>query len=105
LTLVVGLCGAIGALLSSVVLYVTYRPYAEILQRFILKGDETSLAELSSFLGTAQLPLGANGILDVSEFVFYFWFGIVLLCALTLLVAVLRRFQHLLSASATIAPR
>lgn len=102
LTLVVGLCGAIGALLSSVVLYVTYRPYAEILQRFILKGDETSLAELSSFFGTAQLPLGANGILDVSEFVFYFWFGIVLLCALTLLVAVLRRFQHLPSASATI---
>jgi len=94
LTLAVGLCGAIAALLSSAVLYVTYRPYAEILQRFIRKGDETSLTELSSFLGTAQLPLGANGILDVSEFVFYFWFGVVLLCTLALLVAVLRRFQH-----------
>ncbi len=94
LTLVVGLCGAIGALLSSAVLYVTYRPYAEILQRFIRNGDETSLTEVSSFLNTTQLPLGAQGFLDVSQFVFYFWFGVVLLCTFALLVAVLRRFQH-----------
>jgi hypothetical protein len=102
LTLVVGLCGAIGALLSSAVLYVSYRPYAEILQRFIRNGDETSLTELSSFLGTTQLPLGAQGFLDVSEFAFYFWFGVVLLCILALLVAVLRRFPHRPRANATI---
>jgi len=94
LTLVVGLCGAIGALLSSAVLYVTYRPYAEILQRFIRNGDETSLTEVSSFLDTTQLPLGAPGFLDVSQFVFYFWFGVVLLCTFVLLVAVIRRFQY-----------
>jgi hypothetical protein len=102
LTLMVGLCGATGALLSSAVLYVSYRPYAEILQRFIHNGDETSLGELSSFLGTTQLPLGAQGFLDVSEFVFYFWFGVVFLCILALLVAVLRRFQHRPRANATI---
>jgi len=28
------------------------------------------------------------------SFVFYFWFGVVLLCIFALLVAVLRRFQH-----------
>jgi|HubBroStandDraft_6_1064221.scaffolds.fasta_scaffold162320_1 hypothetical protein len=94
LTLAVGLCGAIGALLSSAVLYLSYRPYAEILQRFVRNGDETSLAELSSFLSTTQLPLGAQGFLDVSEFVFYFWFGVILLCIFALLVAVLCRFQH-----------
>jgi hypothetical protein len=94
LTLVVGLCGAIGALLSSAVLYVTYRPYAESLQRFIRNGDETSLTEVSSFLDATQLPLGAQGFLDVWQFVFYFWFGVVLLCTFVLLVAVLRRFQH-----------
>jgi hypothetical protein len=94
MTLVVGLCGAIGALLSSAVLYESYRPYAEILQRFIRNGDETSLPELSSFLDTTRLPLGAQGFLDVWEFVFYFWFGVVLLCIFALLVAVLRRFQH-----------
>jgi hypothetical protein len=94
LTLVVSLIGAVGALLSSAVLYVSYRPYAEILQRFIRNGDETSLTELSSFLGATQLPLGAQGFLDVSEFVFYLWFGVVLLCILALLVAVLRPFQH-----------
>jgi len=100
LTLVVGLCGAIGALLSSAVLYVSYRPYAEILQRFIRNGDETSLTELSSFLDTTQLPLGAQGFLDVWQFVFYFWFGVVLLCIFALLVAILRRFQHRARANA-----
>jgi hypothetical protein len=99
LTLVVSLIGAAGALFSSAVLYLSYRPYAEILQRFIRNGDETSLTDLSSFLGTTQLPLGAQGFLDVSEFVFYFWFGVVLLCILALLVAVLRRSQHHLSAT------
>jgi hypothetical protein len=102
LTLVVGLCGAIGALLSSAVLYLAYRPYAEILQRFIRNGDETSLTELSSFLDTTQLPLGARGFLDVWQFVFYFWFGVVLLCIFVLLVAVLRRFQQRARANATI---
>jgi hypothetical protein len=101
-TLAVGLCGAIGALLSSAVLYVSYRPYAEILQRFIRNGDETSLPELSSFLDTTRLPLGVQGFLDVWTFVFYFWFGVVLLCILALLVAVLRRFQHRTRANATI---
>jgi len=72
LTLVVGLCGALGALLSSAVLYVSYRPYAEILQRFIRDGDQMSLPELSSFLDTTRLPLGAQGFLDVWQFVFYF---------------------------------
>jgi hypothetical protein len=94
LTLAVGLCGAIGALLASAVLYVSYRPYAEILQRFIHNGDETSLTELSGFLDTTQLPLGAHGFLDVWQFVFYFWFGVLLLCIFALLVAVLRHFQH-----------
>ena len=101
-TLVIGLCGAIGALIASAVLYVSYRPYAEIIQRFIRDGDGTSLGELSSFLGTTQLPLGAQGFLDVSEFVFYFWFGVVFLCILALLVAVLRRFQHRPRANSTI---
>jgi len=91
-----------GAPLSSAVLYVSYRPYAEILQRFIRNGDETGLTELSSLLGTTQLPLGAQGFLDVSEFVFYFWFGVLLLCILALLVALLRRFQHRPRANATI---
>jgi hypothetical protein len=101
LTLVVGLCGAIGALFSSAVLYVSYRPYAEILQRFIRNGDQMNLPELSSFLDTTRLPLGAQGFLDVWQFVFYFWFGVVLLCILALLVAVLCRFQHRPRANAT----
>jgi hypothetical protein len=92
-TLVVGLCGGVGALLASAVLYVSYRPYAEIVQRFIRNGDQTSLTELSSFLGSTQVPLGAQGFLHAWEFVFYFWFGVTLLCVLALLIAILRHFQ------------
>jgi hypothetical protein len=94
LTLVVGVYGAIGALFSSAVLYVAYRPYAGILERFIRNGDETSLAELSNFLNTTQLPLGSDGVLNVWQFVFFFWLGVVLLCTFVLLVALLRRLQH-----------
>jgi hypothetical protein len=75
---------------------------AEILQRFIHNGDETSLTELSGFLDTTQLPLGAHGFLDVWQFVFYFWFGVLLLCIFALLVAVLRHFQHRARANAAI---
>ena len=102
LTLLVGLCGAVGALLSNAALYLSYRPYAEILQRFIRIGDETSLTELSSFLDTTRLPLGAQGIFDVWKLVSYFWFGVVLVCILALLVAVFRRFQHSTRVNSTI---
>lgn len=98
----IGLCGATGALLSSPVLYVSYRPYAEILPRFIQDGDETGLIELSNFLDTTQLPLGAQGFPDLEKFVFYFGFGVVLLRILALPIAVLRHFQHCRRANATI---
>ncbi|MCU1316863.1 MAG: hypothetical protein JWN63_2185 [Candidatus Acidoferrum typicum] len=94
LTLALGFGAGIGALISSAMLYISYRPYTEILRRFILKGDEAGLSELSNFLATTQVPLGAQGFIHVWEFVFYFWFGVVLLCIFALLVAVLLRFQH-----------
>ena len=89
-------------LLSSAMLYVSYRPYAEILQRFIRNGDESGLPELSNFLASIQVPLGARGFLPLWDFVFYFWFGVTLLCILALLLVVLRHFQHRTRANATI---
>jgi hypothetical protein len=101
-TLALGFGGAIGLLLSSAMLYVSYRPYAEILQRFIRNGDESGLPELSNFLASTQVPLGARGFLPLWDFVFYFWFGVTLLCILALLLVVLRHFQHRTRANATI---
>ena len=102
LTLALGLCGAIGALLSSAMLYAGYRPYSEILKRFIAKGDEAGLPELSTFLGATQVPLGAHGYLGVYNAVFYFWLAVALVCAVALFLAVLRHFLHRRPAAASV---
>ncbi len=100
LTLALGSAAAIGALLSSAILFVTYRPYSELLQRFLSTGDDAQLSELSSFLRDAQLPLGSQFNLGPGSWyvaswniVFYFWFAITILCALALLIAVFRHYQ------------
>jgi hypothetical protein len=100
LTLTLGFGAAVGSLLSSAVLFVSYWPYSELLQRFLSKGDDAGLFELSAFLRDIQLPLGSQFNLGpVSWYVaswsvvFYFWFAVTILCALAILIAVVRHFQ------------
>jgi hypothetical protein len=98
LTLSIGFGAAFGSLLSSTILFVSYRPYSELLQRFLRTGDEAGLSELSGFLGDVQLPLGSqlsagSWYVGSQKAVFYFWFGVVALCTLALLF-VLWRFRH-----------
>jgi hypothetical protein len=98
LTLALGSGAAIGSLLSSAVLFVSYRPYSELFQRFLSKGDDAGLSELSNFLRDTQHPLGSRFSLGTwyvssSMMVFYFWFAVTILCALALLIAVFRHFQ------------
>jgi hypothetical protein len=100
LTLTLGFGAAVGALLSSAVLFVSYRPYADLLQRFLSTGDDTHLPELSAFLRDTQLPIGSQFYLGPGSWyvrstnvVFYFWFAVTILCVLGLLVAVARHFQ------------
>ncbi len=102
LTLALGFIGAIGALLSSAVLYAGYRPYAEIFQRFVSKGDESGLPQLSNFLGATQVPLGTSSYLGVYDAVFQFWGIVTVLCALALLIAVFRHFQRRRSPAASV---
>ena len=102
LNLGLGLGGAIGSLLSSAMLYVSYRPYAEILHRFIRTGDDSRIPELSEFLAYAQIPLGAEQFKHLGDFVFHFWVAVTVLCILALLLVVLRHFQHRERANATI---
>ncbi len=108
LTLALGFGAAIGLLLSSAVLFVSYRPYFELLQRFLSKGDDAQLFELSAFLRDTQLPLGSQFNLGPDSWyvaswnvVFYFWFAVTVLCAFALLIAVFRHFQTRPRASAT----
>jgi hypothetical protein len=98
LTLSLAVASSIGALLSSAVLFVSYRPYAELLRRFLGNGEDGGIAELSSFLGDARLPLGSqfnlgSWYVGVWNDVFYFWFAVTILCVLALLMAVVRHFQ------------
>jgi hypothetical protein len=98
LTLALAFAAAIGALLSSAVLFVSYRPYAELLRRFLRNGEDGGVAELSNFLGDARLPLGSqynlgSWYVGVWNDVFYFWFAVTILCVLALLIAVVRHLQ------------
>ncbi len=92
-SLALGFGSALGLLLASAILLVSYWPYSELLQRFLRNGDESGMSELSSFLGNVQVPLGTAGFLGVSNAVFYFWFAVTILCVLALLIAVFRHFQ------------
>jgi hypothetical protein len=96
-----GLGGAVGLLLLSAMLYVSYRPYAEIVQRFIHTGDESRIRELSEFLGYTLVPLGAQGFKNRLDFVFYFWLGVTALCVIALLLMAVRHFRNRPRAKAT----
>jgi hypothetical protein len=100
-SLSLGFGSALGLLLASAVLLVSYWPYAELLQRFLRNGDEGGMSELSSFLGNVQIPLGTAGFLGISIAVFYFWFAVTILCVLALLIAV---FRHMQTRQRTTAP-
>jgi hypothetical protein len=98
LTLALGFGAAVGSLLSSAVLFVSYWPYSELLQRFLSKGDDSGMSELSAFLSDAQRPLGSRyslgtWIVSSSMMVFYFWLAVTIVCALALLIAVFRHYQ------------
>ena len=101
-TLAMACCSAVVGLLSSAMLYVSYRPYSEIFQRFVRYGDESGQQQLREFLGCAQAPLGteATRFLNFQGVVFYFWFGVAVLCALTLVLGVLRYLKTRPRASA-----
>ena len=105
MTLVCGLASTVTALLSSALLYVSYRPYAEILQRFVRTGDESQLPAVSEFLAYAQIPLGTTRNLgwglSAQEITFYFWFVVAGLCVLTLLLAVWRFWRRPRSSATT----
>jgi hypothetical protein len=105
LTLALGLGAAVASLFSSVVLFVSYWPYSELLQRYLSKGDDSGMLELSAFLRDTQHPLGSRfslgtWVVSSSMMVFYFWFAVTLLCVRAFAIAVVRHFQTRPRASA-----
>jgi hypothetical protein len=90
---VVTLAGAVGLLLSSATIYLTYRPYWYIFQHAILNGDRSQTRDFRDFLmATHVLPgVGPHSYLLVN-FQFYFWAGVTLLGVVSLVLILLRHF-------------
>jgi len=89
---VVALTCAMGLLLSSATIYLTYRPYWYIFQRTILKGDRSQTRDLFDFLISTRMPLVLGPRRDVSISV-YFWAGVILLGVMGLILIFLRQFR------------
>jgi hypothetical protein len=100
LAIALGLSSSAAFFVSSAVLRLSYQPYAEILQR-IRDGDETGLTNLRDFLGHASAPLGSGWLTARQDYSSYFWSAVIILCAIALLIAVLRYFQARPRANAT----
>ena len=102
LAIALGISSSASFFVSGVVLRLSYQPYAEILQHFIRDGNETGLTNLRDFLGHAHAPIGSGWLTPRQDYSSYFWFAVIVLCALALFVAVLRYFQARPRANATI---
>jgi hypothetical protein len=102
LAIALGVSSSFALFVSSIVLRLSYQPYAEILQRYIRNGDEAGLTNLRDFLGNAYAEIGSGWLNPRQDYESYFWLAVIVLCALALLVAVLRYFQARPRANATI---
>ncbi len=93
--IIVFLTSAVGFLLSSATLYLTYRPYWYIFQRLILNGDTIQTRDLRDFLMATQVPPGA-GPQTYRLWLncpIYFWMGVTLLGLVGLALIFLRHFH------------
>jgi hypothetical protein len=86
-----GFLGSVGLLVSSVALYIAYRPYAAIYTRFLQTGDTSQLKILSDFLDFTRTPIGTQAYrsaplidghtmlvpyISTHTFTFYFWLAV-----------------------------
>ena len=90
---VVALASAMGLLLSSATIYLTYRPYWYIFQRAILNGDRSQARDLREFLLAIRvLPFIELDYNLTWNLPMYFWTGVTLLGLIGLALIFLRHF-------------
>jgi hypothetical protein len=84
---------ALGMLLSSATIYLTYRPYWYIFQHAILNGDRSQTRDLQDFLMAIRvLPAIGLGYNLTANLPMYFWTGVTLLGVIGLVLILLRHF-------------
>ncbi len=91
---VVALAGAVGFLLSSATVYLTYRPYWYIFQTTVLSGEQSRAHhDLQNLLMAIRgFPGGVPDSHLVRIFPVYFWTGVTLLSVIGLVLMLLRHF-------------
>jgi len=95
------LAGAVGFLVSSATVYLTYRPYWYIFQRAVLTGDTSQTGDLRAFLMATQTLPGVPGSGDLyARIPVYFWTGVTVLGFVSLGFILLRHFLGRARASA-----
>ncbi len=91
---IAALISAMGVLLASATIYLTYRPYWYIFQRAILNGDRSQTRDLSDFLmAIRMLPEVGLGSHLAAKLPLYFWTGVTLLGVIGLILILLRHFR------------
>ncbi len=89
----IALVGAVGFLISSATIYLTYRPYWYIFQSEILNGNRSHAGDLRDFLMATQGLAGTGSYgYGIALFPFYFWMVVTLLSVIGLLLILLRHF-------------
>ena len=85
-----GILGAAGGLASSAGLYLSYRPYAELLNHFIVSSGVEAYFSLDAFLTFLYLPSAMERALFAGTWAAVFWYAVIFLCV-AVLVAILAR--------------
>lgn len=92
---VLGLTSAVGFLLSSATLYLTYRPYWYIFQGAVLKGETSQTGDLHSFLAALHTLPGIKPYPGQLLWLpVYFWMGVILAAMAGLMLILLRHFRR-----------
>lgn len=81
-TLAIGVVTAVGLLLSSALVYVSYRPFGGVVGQFVRTGNDGGLPQLDDFLEYAQWPLFKPG----PNYPLHFWLVVIGACVVILLV-------------------
>ncbi|MHB8653178.1 MAG: hypothetical protein ACYDA9_04780 [Terriglobia bacterium] len=81
---------AVGLLFSSVMLYLTYRPYWYLFQSAILNGDSGQARDLRAFLNSTQMVFDLHLYLSPGDR-FYLWASVISLAVAGMVYMLLRR--------------
>lgn len=89
-TLAVGVVSAVGLLLSSALVYVSYRPFGGIVGQFVRTGNDGGILQFDDFLDYAQWPLFKPG----PNYPLHFWLVVIGACVVILLAIAGRHLHH-----------